>query len=166
MIANDHLAPRALNPRSIGCRAKRICCRIGDHEVRQALERRPMATHSTLTKGAWIEETDLSRCARCWLLLHCMSREVDPSRTCAGPFGHQRSARGQASLSRPALFIAAKRSISSLEIPSLIGYPSSQVINSGEECSQNWGCVRHVVSDDQIDGRRLAFERTAGHGPG
>jgi hypothetical protein len=56
--------------------------------------------------------------------------------------------------------------ISSLEIRSLIGYPSSQVINSGEECSQNWRCVRHVVSDDQIDGRRLAFEGTAGHGPG
>jgi hypothetical protein len=61
--------------------------------------------------------------------------------------------------------IAAKRSISSLEIPSLVGYPSCQVINSGEECSQNWGCVRLVISDDQIDGRRLAFEGTAGHGP-
>jgi hypothetical protein len=55
VIANDQLPPRALNLRNIGHRAKRICCWIGNHEVRQTLERRPMATHSALTKGAWIE---------------------------------------------------------------------------------------------------------------
>jgi hypothetical protein len=42
-----------------------------------------MATHSTLTEGAWIEETGLSRCARCWFLLHCMSPEVAQSRHAA-----------------------------------------------------------------------------------
>ena len=61
-------------------------------------------------------------------------------------------------------FIAAKRSISSFEISNFDG-PTNQAINSGEECSQNWGGVRLVISDDQIDGRRLAFEGTAGHGP-
>jgi hypothetical protein len=40
---------------------------------------------------------------------------------------------------------------------SLAGYPGDQVINSGEEHSQNRGCVRLVISDHQIDGRYFAF---------
>jgi hypothetical protein len=39
-------------------------------------------------------------------------------------------------------------------IASRAGYPGGQVINSREECSQNWGWVRLVISDDQIDSRR------------
>ena len=40
---------------------------------------------------------------------------------------------------------------------SLAGYPGGQVINSGEECPQDRGRVRLMISDDQIDGRRLAL---------
>jgi hypothetical protein len=50
-------------------------------------------------------------------------------------------------------------------IPNFAGCSGGQLINSREERSQNWGCVCLVVSDDQINGRRLAFEGTAGHGP-
>src|SRR6266852_4999725 len=48
---------------------------------------------------------------------------------------------------------------------SLAGYPGGQVINSGEECPQDRGRVRLVISDDQIDGRRLTFQWTNGDRP-
>jgi hypothetical protein len=48
---------------------------------------------------------------------------------------------------------------------SLAGYPGGQVINSGEECPQDRGRVRLMISDDQIDGRRRAFQRTADDRP-
>jgi hypothetical protein len=40
---------------------------------------------------------------------------------------------------------------------SLDGYSGGQVINFGEEGSQNRRSIGFVISDDQIDGRRLAF---------
>ena len=40
------------------------------------------------------------------------------------------------------------------------GYPYGQLVNSGEKRSQNGGCIRLMISDDQIDGRRLAFQGT------
>jgi hypothetical protein len=43
---------------------------------------------------------------------------------------------------------------------SLARYPGGQVINSGEECPQDRGRVRLMISNGQIDGRRLAFQGT------
>jgi hypothetical protein len=40
------------------------------------------------------------------------------------------------------------------------GYPGGQIIKSGEECPQDRGRVRLVISNGQIDGRRLAFQGT------
>ena len=48
---------------------------------------------------------------------------------------------------------------------SIAGYPGGQVINSGEEFPRDRGRVRLMISDNQIDGRRLAFERTADDRP-
>src|ERR1700730_641928 len=48
---------------------------------------------------------------------------------------------------------------------SLAGYPGGQVVNSGEECPQDRRRVRLMISDDQIDGRRLAFQGTADDRP-
>jgi hypothetical protein len=63
----------------------------------------------------------------------------------------------QASLTDPGLHSCHRGEAADSRTPSCAGYPGDQVINSGEECSQNWGRVRLVISDDQIDGRRLAF---------
>jgi hypothetical protein len=53
----------------------------------------------------------------------------------------------------------------STHLVGLAGYPGGQVINSGEESPQDRGRVRLMISDDQIDGRRLAFQGTADDRP-
>jgi hypothetical protein len=89
--------------------------------------------------------TDNEKLGRLAAFLQCKNDAIVPLRPNYTPCHH-----GEATNSR---------------IPNLAGCSGGQLINSGEECSQNLGRVLLVVSDDQIDGRWLSFEGTAGHGP-
>ena len=81
--------------------------------------------------------------------------ESDPIQTLAAS---NLGAREQAALLWPALSLSRRGGrCRSTHSRSLVGYAGDQVIDSGEEHSQNRGRVRLVISDHQIDGRRLAF---------
>jgi hypothetical protein len=85
---------------------------------------------------------------------------IDQKRTCA----RRRLATNdpvpqeQASLPRSSLPSSRGSGRSRSTYPaSLPGHAGGQVINSGQERPQDSGRVRLMISDDQIDGRRLAF---------
>src|SRR6266852_8829344 len=106
--------------------------------------------------------------------LASMYPAFDWSSSCSGPSHYQTCARPrlatndpvleeQASLPRSALPSSRRGGRSrSTHSASLAGYSGGQVIKSGQECPQDRGRVRLVISDDQIDGRRLTFQWTNG----